>query len=141
MEFSDESDSEASSQAEPKEKTDVPKKRTTTRRAAHKGETAPDPPAEKVPPKRQARAKKSTALLQATTSEDEETVVCQPASVRRGRSRRELARSEMESMEEPDKMRTIEEETNDVLDLSIEQLRTSDTETDDNPASIKDIGM
>ncbi|KAM7401999.1 hypothetical protein PAMP_017275 [Pampus punctatissimus] len=141
VEFSDESDSEVNTQAEPKEKTDVPKKRTTARRAAHKDKLAPDPPAEKVPPKRQTRSKKSTSLLRCTSSEDDETVVCQPASARRGRTRRELARLETEAVEEPDKMRTIEEETNDVLDLSVELLRTSDTETDDNPASSKDMDI
>ncbi|XP_044204007.1 separin [Thunnus albacares] len=139
VEFSDESDSEANTQAEAKEKTDVLKKRATTRRAAHKGKTAPDPPAEKVPPKRQTRGKSGTALPRSISSEDDESVGCQPAATRRGRTRRELARSEMECVEEPDKMRTIEEETKHVLDLSIEQLRTSDTETDDNPASSKDM--
>lgn len=138
MEFSDESDSEANTQAD--HKTDVIKKRTTTRRGAQKGKTDPDPPADKAPPKRQTRSKNSTALPRLISSEDDETVACQPASARRGRTRRELARSEKESVEEPDKMRTIEEETNDVLDLSIEELRTSDTETDDNPASSKDMG-
>lgn len=147
VEFSDESDTEANTQAEPKEKTDVPKKRTTTRRAAQSSKTAPDPPvekvppAEKVPPKRQTRGKKSTAVARSTSSEDDETLVCQPASTRRGRSRKEPSRAEADSVEEPDKMRTIEEETTDVLDISIEQLRTSDTEAEENPASRKDIGV
>ncbi|CAK6955656.1 separin [Scomber scombrus] len=136
VEFSDESDSEANTQAD--HKTDVTKKRTTTRRGAQKGKTDPDPPADKAPPKRQTR-KNSTALPRLISSEDDETVACQPASARRGRTRRELARSEKESVEEPDKMRTIEEEANGVLDLSIEELRTSDTETDNNPASSQDM--
>lgn len=42
-------------------------------------------------------------------------------------------------MEEPDKMRTIDEEMTDALDISVEQLRTSDTET--NPASADNIGQ
>ncbi|XP_044033677.1 separin isoform X2 [Siniperca chuatsi] len=137
VEFSDESDTEANSQTEPKEKADVPKKRTTTRRAAH-SKTAPDPPAEKVAPKRQAKGKKSTAVLRSTSSEDDETSVCQPASTRRGRTRRELSRAEADSVGEPDKMRTIEEENPEVLDISIEQLRTSDTENEENPASSQD---
>lgn len=141
VEFSDESDTEASTQTEPKEKTDVPKKRTTTRRAAQNSKAAPDPPAEKVPPKRQAKGKKSTAVSRATSSEDDEILVCQPASTRRGRTRRELSRAEVDTVEEPDKMRTIEEETTKVLDISIEQLRTSDTETEDHPTSSKDIGV
>ncbi|XP_018528986.1 LOW QUALITY PROTEIN: separin [Lates calcarifer] len=141
VEFSDESDSEASTQAEPKEKTDVPKKRPATRRAAQSAKTAPDPPAEKILPKRQAKGKKSTAVPQAMSSEDDESLVCKSASTRRGRTRRELSRTEAETLEEPDKMRTIEEETNEVLDMSIEQLRTSDTETEDNPASSKNFDI
>ncbi|XP_076604279.1 separin [Chaetodon auriga] len=139
VDFSDESDTEAKTQAEPKEKTDVPKKRTTTRRAAQNSKTASDPPVEKVPARRQARGKKSTALPQTTSSEDDDTLGCRLASTRRGRTKRELSRAEADSMEEPDKMRAIEEETTEVLDISIEQLRTSDTEAEDNPASSKDI--
>ncbi|XP_073323552.1 separin isoform X2 [Pagrus major] len=135
VEFSDESDTEANSQTEPKGKKEIPKRQTTTRRAAQNSKTAPDPPAEKVLPKRQARGKKSTAVPRATSSEDDETLVRQAASTRRGRTRRELSKAEADSVEEPDKMRTIEEETTEVLDVSIEQLRTSDTETEDNPAS------
>lgn len=141
VEFSDESDTEANTQAEPKEQTDVPKKRTTTRRAVRNSKTAPDPPAEKVPPKRLAKGKKSTAVPRDPSTEDDETLVCQPASTRRGRTRRESSRAEADSVEEPDKMRTIEEETTEVLDISIEQLRTSDTDTEDSLASSKDIGM
>lgn len=141
VEFSDESDTEANTQTEPKESTDVPKKRTTTRRAAQNSKTAPDPPAEKIPPKRQTRAKKSTALARVTSSDDDETLAVKAASTRRGRSRKELSNAEADSVEEPDKMRAIEEETTEVLDISIEQLRTSDTETEDNSASGKDIGV
>lgn len=141
IEFSDESDTEANPPAEPEEKTDVPKKRTTTRRAAQNCKTAPDPPAEKVPAKRPARGKKTTAMPR-VSSEDEESLVCQAASTRRGRSRRELSKAEADSVEEPDKMRTIEEEANQVLNISIEQLRTSDSEeAEDRSASSKDIGV
>ncbi|KAF1391553.1 hypothetical protein PFLUV_G00043310 [Perca fluviatilis] len=136
MEFSDESDTEANTQAESKEKTDVRKKRTTTRKAAQKNKSAPDPPAGKVPLKRQARGKKTSALPQSTSSEDD---VCQSALTRRGRTRRELSSAEADSVEEPDKMRTIEEEFTEVLDISIEQLRTSDTEAEDTRANKDDI--
>ncbi|KAI3370171.1 hypothetical protein L3Q82_024954, partial [Scortum barcoo] len=140
VEFSDESDTDTNQpQPEPKEKADVPKKRTTTRRTARNSKTAPDPPAEKVPTKRPAKGKKSTAVPQASSSEDDQALVSQSASTRRGRTRRELSRAEVDSVEEPDKMRTIEEETPEVLDISIEQLRTSDTE--DNPTSSKDIDI
>uniref|UniRef100_A0A3Q3JPP6 separase n=1 Tax=Monopterus albus TaxID=43700 RepID=A0A3Q3JPP6_MONAL len=118
VEFSDESDSEANTQTEPKETTDVPKRRATGRRAVHSTKTAPDPPAQKVLPKRQAKSKKGT-----------------PASIRRGRTRRQLTSTDSATVEEPDKFRTIEEETNEVLDMSTEQLRTSDTETEPVPAS------
>ncbi|KAL3058487.1 hypothetical protein OYC64_010606 [Pagothenia borchgrevinki] len=133
LDFSDESDTESNTQAEPKEKTDVPKKRATTRRAAQNSKTAPDPPpAEKVPAKRQTRGRKTTALPRLVSSEDDETVVCQTATARRGRPRKELSRPDPDSLEKPDKMRTIEEETTGVLDISMEQLRASDTETEDN---------
>ncbi|XP_071350863.1 separin [Trachinotus anak] len=135
VEFSDESDSEADTQTEPTEKTRVPKKPPATRRAAHNAKTAPDPPAEKVLPKRQAKGKKSTAVPLTRSSDNDKSLVCQTAPTKRGRTRRELSRAEAETLEEPDKMRTIEEETNEVLDISIEQLRTSDTETEDIPAS------
>ncbi|KAM3621454.1 uncharacterized protein V6R79_011383 [Siganus canaliculatus] len=138
VEFSDESDTETSAQAEPKENTDVPKKRTTTRRAAQNSKTVPDPPVEKVPPKRPVRGKKSTAVSRVTSSEDDEVTVRPASSARRGRSRRELSRAEADSLEEPDIMRTIEEETPAVLDMSIEMLRVSDSETEDNPGSGKD---
>ncbi|XP_071396976.1 separin [Centroberyx affinis] len=140
VEFSDESDSEANPQAELKEKMDVSKKRTTTTRAAHNRKTAPEPATERVPPKRQTRVKKSTALPLSASSEDEGRVV-QPASVRRGRSRRQLPGTEAAMEEEPEKMRTIEEEIDGVMDISIEQLRASDTETEDNAASSKDIDI
>uniref|UniRef100_A0A3Q3JR04 separase n=1 Tax=Monopterus albus TaxID=43700 RepID=A0A3Q3JR04_MONAL len=110
VEFSDESDSEANTQTEPKETTDVPKRRATGRRAVH------------------------------STKTDDETL-CQPASIRRGRTRRQLTSTDSATVEEPDKFRTIEEETNEVLDMSTEQLRTSDTETEPVPASSKDIGV
>lgn len=140
MEFSDESDTEANTQAEPKEKTDVPKKRSTTRRAAQNSKTVPNPPVEKVLPKRQTRGKKNTVVPRVSSSEDDEALVCRAASTRRGRTRREQSSAEADSVEEPDKMRTIDEEITKVLDMSIEQLRTSDTETEDNPTSSENIG-
>lgn len=133
MEFSDESDSEANAQAEPKVKAEASKTRTTARRAGHNTKTTPDAPAEKVPPKRQVRGKKSTVVPHAASSEDE-TLVCRPGSTRRTRKQVSAA-----AVEEPDTMRTIEEETPEILDMSIEQLRTSDAE--DNSAASKDNSM
>lgn len=137
MEFSDESDTEANSRTELKEKTDVPKKRTTTRSTAQNSKAVPDSPVEKVLPRRQTKGKKSTVVPRASSSEDDESWVCRPASTRRARTRR----AEADSMEEPDKMRTIDEEITGVLDISIEKLRTSDTETEDNHPSSENIGV
>ncbi|XP_030585374.1 separin [Archocentrus centrarchus] len=133
VEFSDESDSEANAQAEPKVKAAASKTRTAARRAGHNAKTAPDPPAVKVPPKRQVKGKKLPVVPRAASSEDDETLVCQPGSTRRTRKQISMAAA---GVEEPDIMRTIEEETHEVLDISIEQLRTSDAE--DNSASSKD---
>lgn len=79
------------------------------------------------------------AVPRASSSEDDESLVCRAASTRRGRGRRDPTGTEEESVEEPDKMRTIDEELTDALDISVEQLRTSDTET--NPASADNIGQ
>lgn len=128
VEFSDESDSEAA------ETKDIPQKRPATRRTAKVASAVPDLPAEKQLPKRQAKGKKSTAVAPSTSSEDD---ACQPVSTRRGRSRKEAPRKDMETLEEPDKMRAIEEEeeSKGVLDITIEELRTSDNDFDDSPAS------
>ncbi|XP_037535521.1 separin [Nematolebias whitei] len=136
VEFSDESDSETF-HPELKVMAEVPKKQTT-RRNYRNVKTAADPPAEKTPLKRQTRGKKKTSASRATTSEDDETLTCQPASTRRLRTRKPQPKTE-ETLEEPDTMRTIVEETNEVLNISTEQLRTSDTEAGENPASCKDI--
>lgn len=72
----------------------------------------------------------------AASSEDDETLVCQRGSTRRTRKQISTAGA---GVEEPDIMRTIEEEAREVLDMSIEQLRTSDAE--DNSASSKDNRM
>lgn len=137
MEFSDESDTEANSQTELKEKTDAPKKRTITRSTAQNNKAVPDSAVEKVLPRRQTKGKKSTTVPRASSSEDDESWVCRPASTRRTRTRR----AEADSMEEPDKMRTIDEEITEVLDISIEKLRTSDTEAEDNHPSSENIGV
>lgn len=134
MEFSDESDSETF-HPELKVMAEAPKKQTS-RRNYRNVKTAADPPAEKTPLKRQTRGKKNTSSSRATTSEDDETLICQPASTRRLRTRKPQPKTE-ETLEEPDIMRTIVEETNEVLNISTEQLRTSDTEAGENPASSK----
>lgn len=138
VEFSDESDTEAITQTAPKQKTQVPQKRST-QRAVQNSKRTQDPPTEKVLPQRQTRgSKRSTAVPRASSSEDDEALVGRVASTRRGRARRDPTRTEGDSAEELDKMRTIDEEITETLDISIEQLRTSDTET--NPAAADNIG-
>lgn len=138
MEFSDESDAEASTQTEPKQKTPAPQKRST-QRAVQSTKKTQDPPAQRALPQRQTRGrKKSTAVSQISSSEDDEALVYRAAPTRRGRARKDLSRTEGDSVEEPDKMRTIDEELTEALNISIEQLRTSDAE--DNPASADNIG-
>lgn len=139
MEFSDESDNEANTQEESNNKKRGPSKRSSSQKAVENIKSAPGPPVEKVVPKRVTRGRKTTAVLRTSSSDDDEALVCRAASTRRGRTRRELSRAEANSME-PDKMRTIDEETNEVLDISIEQLRGSDAETEDNPSLNSNIG-
>ncbi|KAM4582664.1 separin [Fundulus diaphanus] len=131
VEFSDESDSEAAPQAELKAPAAVPKKQTSRRAAAN-----PKTAAEKAKATGRTVAKRSSALPRSTSSEDE-PVLRPPALSRRGRSRKQPSTAE-ESQDEPDTMRTIVEEAKEVLDLSIEQLRTSDAEEGDNSTGRKD---
>ncbi|XP_038131150.1 separin isoform X1 [Cyprinodon tularosa] len=134
VEFSDESDSEAAPQAQCKGPDEVPKKQSSRRANAKK---TVNPPAEKAAPKRQSNAKRNVTVPSLTSSEDE-ALLCKPAaSGRRGRSRKQPSKTE-DTLEEPDSMRTIVEETGEVLDISIEQLRTSDAEEEGNAAASKD---
>lgn len=141
MEFSDESDAEDNTHEKPKEKSDVAKKRSSARKAASNSKAVKDPPREKILPKRQAKSKESTALRRVSSSEDDTALVCPAASTRRGRTRRNVSKAETDSVEEPDKMRTIEEEVIEVLDMSIEQLRTSDAETEESATLRENIGV
>ncbi|XP_061731171.1 separin isoform X1 [Nerophis ophidion] len=130
VEFSDESDSENNTLKEPIKKN--PKKRATPRQAALQNKAVSVTPAEKILPTRQTRRKKTVALPRDTSSEDE-SLICKPAT-RRGRPRN-VASNGVELEDWPEKMRAIEEESDEILDLSVEYLRTSDTETKDCPAS------
>lgn len=138
MDFSDESDTETNTQTEPKQKAQAPQKRST-QRAVQNTKRTQDLPADRVLPQRHTRSsKRSTAVPRASSSEDDENLISRAASTRRGRARRDVSRTEGDSVEEPDKMRTIDEEITEALDISVEQLRTSDTE--DNPASADIVG-
>ncbi|KAF6732130.1 Separin [Oryzias melastigma] len=128
VEFSDESDSEAKTEKVDKGKNDLPKRRNTRKAAAK-----PKPAAETVPPRRQPQRTRSTATSAATSSEDE-VLTRLPTSTRTGRTRKQTSKH----VEEPEFMRTIEEELDEVLDMSIEQLRTSDAETE---ASSRDVDL
>ncbi|XP_071231967.1 separin [Salvelinus alpinus] len=140
VEFSDESDTESNPKVELKEKPVVSKKRITSTRAlrAPKEVSAPDPLAEKAPPKR--GRKKGTAVPLSCTSSEDELVASvssssQSAPARRGRPRRQQPGTEGHS-EVPERMRTIEEEMDGLnMDSSIEELRASDTETEETGAA------
>lgn len=137
VEFSDESDSDVAAQADLRVSADVRKNRTS-RRAAANPKTATDPPAEKAATRRPTRAKTSVAKPLLASSEDDEALLRRPASSRRGRSRKPSKTEELQ--DELDTMRTIVEEADGVLDISIEQLRTSDAE-ENRSAAAKDISM
>ncbi|XP_054882679.1 separin [Poeciliopsis prolifica] len=138
VEFSDESDSDVAPQADLKVSANVRKNRTS-RRAAARPKTATDPPAENTAIRRPTRAKTSVAKPRPASSEDDEALLRQPASSRRGRSRKQSSKTE-ELQDELDTMRTIVEEADGVLDISIEQLRTSDAE-ENQSAAAKDINI
>uniref|UniRef100_A0AAZ3RPI9 separase n=1 Tax=Oncorhynchus tshawytscha TaxID=74940 RepID=A0AAZ3RPI9_ONCTS len=136
VEFSDESDTESNPKVELKEKPVVSKKRITSTRTlrAPKEVSAPDPHTAKAPPKR-GRKKDAAAPLSCTSSEDELVASVssssQSAPDRRGRPRRQQAGTGGHS-EAPERMRTIEEEMDGLnMDSSIEELRASDTETEE----------
>lgn len=138
VEFSDESDSDVAAQADLKVSADVRKSRTS-RRAAANPKTATDPPAEKAATRRPTRAKTTVAKPLLASSEEDEALLRRPASSRRGRSRKQPSKTD-ELQDELDTMRTIVEEADGVLDISIEQLRTSDAE-ENRSAADKDNSM
>ncbi|KAJ8417624.1 hypothetical protein AAFF_G00224670 [Aldrovandia affinis] len=112
--FSDESDveSDATASAGPM------RPRST---AAALPKPYPEPPAPKAGPKRPGRVKKGTALPPDST--------LPPGAVpRRGRSKNpDVAAQDPISVDEPERMRTIEE-VEEKLEMSMEELRASDTE-------------
>lgn len=129
VEFSEESDMDESST----EKTCVGKKTSAVRKAASKGKAVPGPQEQRALPKRQTRSKRSTAepLVRLSSSEDEATVALQAAPTRTRTSRRNASKAPAHSEMEPDGMRTTEENLVETLDMSFEQLRISDAETED----------
>lgn len=124
MEFSEESDVEESTT----EKTCIAKKGSAVRKAAPKTKAVLDPPVPKVLPKRQTRSKRSTAEPRLSSSEDEASV-SRPTRTRT--SRRNASKAPAHSEMEPDRMRSVEENVVEALDMSFEQLRMSDTDAED----------
>uniref|UniRef100_A0A673YGM5 separase n=1 Tax=Salmo trutta TaxID=8032 RepID=A0A673YGM5_SALTR len=113
VEFSDESDTESNPKVELKEKPVVSKKRITSTRALC--------------------APKEVSLAASVSSSS------QSAPARRGRPRRQQPGTGGHS-EAPERMRTIEEEMDGLnMDSSIEELRASDTETEETGAASKSI--
>lgn len=129
VEFSEESDTEEGTS----EKSCVAKKGSALQKAAPKTKAVPDLPAQKVLPKRQTRSKKSTAQPRPSSSEDEATASRRAAPTRTRASRRNVSptKTPADSESEPDRMRAGEENVVQTLDVSFEQLRMSDTETED----------
>lgn len=124
------------------EKPCVAKKGSAVQKAAPRSKAVSVPPVQKVLPKRQARSKKSTAQPQPSSSEDEAAPARQAAATRTRTSRRNVAKAKAkaDSEMEPDKMRTMEEDVVEALDMSFQQLRMLDTETEDN-ALEENIGV
>lgn len=113
------------------EKTSVAK-RASVRKAAPKSKAVPDPPVQKALPTRQTRSKRSTAEPHLSFSEDEAPVARHAAPTRTRTSRRNVSKATEHSEMEPDRMRSIEENVVEALEMSFEQLRMSDTEAEDN---------
>ncbi|CAL9704114.1 unnamed protein product [Knipowitschia caucasica] len=137
--YSDESDSESnpqpnktetsksgrkSSKAPSAPSTPAPSKTPAPKTPAPKT-PAPKTPAPKTPaPNKTPGRKKSTATSRSnTSSEDEEP--------KRGRTRRTIRATKADETEDLDKMRTINEEIVETLDMSIEELRGSDAEPEE----------
>ncbi|XP_067229495.1 separin isoform X1 [Chanodichthys erythropterus] len=132
VEFSDESDAEA---APPPVVEKSEKKRNacnskTSRTLKPSDAKVVNPTVESEPPRRSRTAKQSTALPSTSClSSEEETAVSSQTRTRRGRSKKSQS---SEVTEEPEKMRMIKEDEDEVLlDVSLEELRGSDSEIND----------
>ncbi|XP_077054466.1 separin isoform X1 [Siphateles boraxobius] len=137
VEFSDESDAEAA----PPAVVEKSKKRNacnskTSRTLKPALNTIPcdvkvvNPTVQPEPPRRSRTTKKSTALASTScASSEEETGLSSQTRTRRGRSKKSQS---SEVTEEPERMRMIKEDEDEVLlDVSLEELRGSDTEIND----------
>lgn len=88
-----------------------------------------NPTVEPEPPRRTRTTKKSTALSSTSClSSEEETGLSSQTRTRRGRPKKSQS---SEATEEPERMRMIKEDGEVLLDISLEELRGSDTEIND----------
>uniref|UniRef100_A0A8C1JG81 separase n=1 Tax=Cyprinus carpio TaxID=7962 RepID=A0A8C1JG81_CYPCA len=88
-----------------------------------------NPTVESEPPRRTRTTKKSTALSSTSClSSEEETGLSSQTRTRRGRPKKSQS---SEATEEPERMRMIKEDDEVLLDISLEELRGSDTEIND----------
>ncbi|XP_072307616.1 separin [Eucyclogobius newberryi] len=127
VEFSDESDSEADP---PPTTKDVPKTRSA-KKSVHSGRTPTALDKTPAAKKRPERKKSTAGAAPVTSSEDE-------APARKGRSLRATRGAKADGDDEPDKMRTIDEEATEAFDMSIEELRQSDAENDEEASAALD---
>ncbi|XP_067316142.1 separin isoform X2 [Pseudorasbora parva] len=138
VEFSDESDAEAAPPAvvEKSEKKQNACNSKTSRTLKPALNTTPSdakvviPTVEPEPLRRSRTTKKSTALASTSClSSEEETAASSQTRTRRGRSKKSQS---SEVTEGPEKMRMIKEDEDEVLlDVSLEELRGSDSEIND----------
>lgn len=133
VEFSDESDTETAPPAvveKTEKKRNASNSKTPRKPATNSKSSDTKVPVEPDPPRRTRTTKKSTALPStACLSSEEDTGVAHQTRPRRGRSKKSQS---SEVTEEPERMRMIKEDEDEVLlNISLEELRGSDTEMKD----------
>ncbi|XP_016408524.1 separin-like [Sinocyclocheilus rhinocerous] len=136
VEFSDESDTEAIPPAvveKSEKKRNASNAKTSPKPALNSISSdakVVNPTVEPEPPRRTRTTKNSTALPSTSClSSEEETGLSTQTRTRRGRPKKSQS---SEATEEPERMRMIKEDEDEVvLDISLEELRGSDTEIND----------
>ncbi|KAI2663698.1 Separin [Labeo rohita] len=136
VEFSDESDTEAAplavvEKSEKKRSASSSKTSRTLKPALNSipSDAKVNPTVEPEPPRRTRTTKRSTALPSTSCiSSEEEPGLSTQTRARRGRPKKSQS---SEATEEPEKMRMIKEDEDVLLDISLEELRGSDTEIND----------
>ncbi|XP_056607508.1 separin [Triplophysa dalaica] len=135
VEFSDESDTETAPTAvvektEKKRNASNSKTTRTLKSSANSNPSDTKVPVEPETPRRTRGTKKSTALPSSgCLSSEEDATVAQQTRPRRGRAKKSQS---SEVTDEPERMRMIKEHEDEVLlNISLEELRDSDTEMKD----------